>query len=114
VSRSQDLHCIARYFRSTRHLGQKPAVWAAEPEFAIGLSIDLEALFVNGAMVPAAEQGEIRMGDSIPEFRSRLGGTTSGDRGIFGLLRTARTVFTRSCRPATTALAESCQAENCK
>ena len=66
MSRSQDLHCIARYFRSTRHLGQKPAVWAAEPELAIGLSIDLEALFVNGAMVPAAEQGEIRERSRAP------------------------------------------------
>ncbi len=60
VSRSQDLHRIARYFRRTRDLGQKPAVWAAEPQFAVGLSIDLVALFVNGAVVPPTEQGEIR------------------------------------------------------
>jgi len=60
VSRSQDLHCIARYFRRTRDLGQKPAVRAAEPKLVVGLSIDLVALLVNGAVVPPTEQGEIR------------------------------------------------------
>ena len=55
VPRSQGVRCIARHFRSTRDIGQKPAIRAAEPELAIGLSIDLEALLVNGAMVPATE-----------------------------------------------------------
>jgi len=60
VSRSQDLHCIARYFRRTRDLGQKPAVRATEPKLAVGLSLELIALLVNGAVVPPTEQGEIR------------------------------------------------------
>src|SRR2546428_3596706 len=66
VPRSQELHCIARYFRRTRDIGQKPTVRSAEPELAIGLSIDLEALLVNGAVVPATEQGEIREGGGAP------------------------------------------------
>ena len=66
VPRSQDLHCIARYFRRTRDIGQQPPVRSAEPELAIGLSIDLEALLVNGAVVPATEQGEIREGGGAP------------------------------------------------
>jgi len=66
VSRSQDLHCIARYFRRTRDLGQKSAVRAAEPQFAVGLSIDLVALLVNGAVVPPTEQGEIRERGGAP------------------------------------------------
>ena len=60
VSRSQELHCIARYFRRTRDLGQKSAIRATEPKLAGGLSIDLVALLVNGAVVPPTEQGEIR------------------------------------------------------
>jgi hypothetical protein len=60
VPRSQDLHRIARYFRRTRDLGQKPAVRAAESKLAVGPSIELVALLVNGAVVPPTEQGEIR------------------------------------------------------
>jgi len=41
-------------------LRQEPAVGAPETERAIGLSLDLIALFVNSAMVPTTEQGEIR------------------------------------------------------
>src|SRR2546427_4132978 len=66
VPRSQDLHCIARYFRRTRDLGQKLAVRAAEPQLAVGLSIDLVALLVNGAVVPATEQGKIRERSRAP------------------------------------------------
>jgi hypothetical protein len=60
VSRSQDLHCIARYFRRTGDLGQKPAVRPVEPKLAVGLSLELVALLVNGAVVPPTEHGEIR------------------------------------------------------
>jgi len=60
MSRPQELHCIARYFRRTRDLGQKLAVRAAEAKLAVGLSIELVALLVNGAMVSATEQGKIR------------------------------------------------------
>ena len=60
VSRSQELHCIARYFRRTRDLGQKSAIRATEPKLAGGLSLELVARLVNGAVVPPTEQGEIR------------------------------------------------------
>src|SRR5437667_442334 len=60
VLRSQDVHGIAGHFRRRRDLGQRPAVRAAEPQLAVGLSIDLVALLVNGAVVPTTEQGEIR------------------------------------------------------
>jgi len=60
VSRSQELHCIARYFRRTRDLGQKSAIRATEPKLAVGLSLELVALLVNGAVVPPTEQGKIR------------------------------------------------------
>ena len=60
VSRPQELHCIARYFRRTRDLGQKSAIRATEPKLAVGLSLELVALLVNGAVVPTTEQGEIR------------------------------------------------------
>jgi hypothetical protein len=60
VLRSQDFHRIAEYLRSRRDLGQKPAVRPAEAKLAVGLSIELVALLVDGAMVPTTEQGQIR------------------------------------------------------
>jgi hypothetical protein len=60
VSRSQDFQCIARHFRRTRDLAQKPSVRATEQQLAVGPSLELVAFLVNGAMVPATEQGEIR------------------------------------------------------
>ena len=60
VPHSQDFHWIAGHVRSRRDLGQKPAVRAAESKLTVGLSIELVALLVNGAVVPATEQGEIR------------------------------------------------------
>jgi len=60
VPRSQDSSGIAGHLRSTRDLRQKLAVRAAEAKLAVGLSIELVALLVNGAMVAATEQGQIR------------------------------------------------------
>ena len=60
VPRSQDFHWIAGHFRKMRDLGQKPAVRAAELKLAVGLSITLVTLLVDGAVVPATEQGEVR------------------------------------------------------
>ena len=60
VSRSQDLNSITAHLGRTRDLGQEPAVRAAEPKLAVRLSIDLVALLVDGAMVAATEQREIR------------------------------------------------------
>src|SRR5207249_5750851 len=60
VPRSQDLYWIAGHRGRTRDLGQDPPVRAAEPKLTVGLAIDLVALFVNRAVVPATQQGEIR------------------------------------------------------
>ncbi len=66
VSRPQELHCIARYFRRTRDLGQKSAIRATEPKLAVRLSLELVALLVNGAVVAPTEQGEIRERGGAP------------------------------------------------
>ena len=60
VSRSEDLHGIAAHFRRRRNLGQKLAVRAAEPKLAARLSIELVTLLMDGAVMPATEQSEIR------------------------------------------------------
>jgi len=60
VPRPQDLSQIAAQLRRMRDLGQEPAVRAAEPKLAVGLSIDLVTLLVDGAMMAATEQREIR------------------------------------------------------
>jgi hypothetical protein len=60
VLRSQDLHAVPERLGRRGDLGQNPPVRAAEPKLAVGLSIDLVALLMNRAMVPATEQGEIR------------------------------------------------------
>jgi len=54
------LRGITIHFRSTRDLEQQPAVRAAEPKLAIGLSIDLITLLVHGSVVPTTEHGQIR------------------------------------------------------
>src|SRR6267142_1382400 len=60
VPRSEHFHGIAAHLRRMRDLGQDLAVWAAESKLAIRLSIELVSLLMDRAMVPAAEQGEIR------------------------------------------------------
>ena len=60
VPRSKNVHGIGRHFRRRRHLGQELTVRAAEPERAVDLTIELVALLVDGAVVPATEQSEIR------------------------------------------------------
>jgi hypothetical protein len=57
---SEDLHRISCYRCGSRHLGQRATVRASESQLAVRLSIDLVALFVDGAMVAATEHGEIR------------------------------------------------------
>jgi len=66
VPRSQDFHGIAEYLRGGRNLRQKLAVRSVEPKLAVGLSNELIALLVNGAMVPATEQGKIRERGGAP------------------------------------------------
>ncbi len=60
IPRSEDLHRIAAHLRRMRDLGQNLAVGAAETKLAIRLSIELVSLLMDGAMVAAAEQSEIR------------------------------------------------------
>jgi hypothetical protein len=60
VPRPEGLERIAEHGRRRRHLGQGPAVGPPEPERAVGLSIHLVALLVDGAVVSATQQGEIR------------------------------------------------------
>ena len=51
---------IGRHSGRRRDLRQEPPVRATEPKLAVWLSIELVALFVDRAVVPATEQGEIR------------------------------------------------------
>ncbi len=60
VARTQRVHGIARYRGRRRDLGQDLTVRATEAKLATRLSIELIAFFVNGAVMPATEQGEIR------------------------------------------------------
>src|SRR5206468_2622764 len=57
---AQRVHGIARYRGRRRDLRQDLTVRATEAKLAIGLSSELIAFFVNGAVMPATEQGEIR------------------------------------------------------
>jgi hypothetical protein len=43
-----------------RDIGKRSAVRAPEPERSVGLSIDLIALLVDRAVMPATEQGQVR------------------------------------------------------
>ena len=51
---------IAGQVASGGNLGQDASVGVSKPKLAIGLAIDLKALFVDGSVVSAAEQGKIR------------------------------------------------------
>ncbi len=60
VSLPQSLDRISRHSRRRRDLGQDAAVRPPELERAVGLAIEVIALLVNGAMMPATEDGEVR------------------------------------------------------
>ena len=66
VARSENLHGIVRHLRRRRQLGQNLAVRAAEAKRAVGLSLELVAPLVDGAVVPATEQGEVRERGGAP------------------------------------------------
>jgi len=55
VSRAENLDRIGGHRGRGRDLGEQPSVRPPELERAVGLSIDLIALFVNSAVVPAAQ-----------------------------------------------------------
>jgi len=60
VPRPEGLDGIGWRRSGRRHLGQEPPVRAAEPKLTVGLSIKPVALFMDRAVVPATEHGEIR------------------------------------------------------
>jgi hypothetical protein len=62
VPRSEDLDGIAGQLARGRHLGEELTARPPEAELATDVSIELVALLVDGAVVPAAEQGEVREG----------------------------------------------------
>ena len=57
---SEGLDWIGGHRRRRRDIGQGSAVRPPELERAVGLSIDMVALLVYRAMVPATEQREVR------------------------------------------------------
>jgi hypothetical protein len=60
VLRPKGLDRIGGHCGRGRDLGQEPAVRSPEPERAVRLSIDLVALLVHRAVMPATEQSEVR------------------------------------------------------
>ena len=60
VLRSHVVHGIIRQLWRRWRFGQWPAVRAPESQLAVGLAVDLVALLVNGAVVSATEQGQVR------------------------------------------------------
>jgi hypothetical protein len=60
VPRPEGLDGIGGDRSGRRHLRQEPPVGAAEAELSIGLSLHLEALLVDRAVVPATQQPQIR------------------------------------------------------
>jgi hypothetical protein len=60
VSLSKGCDRVSGHRSGRRDLGQDPAVWSMEPKRAVRLPIDPKTLFVDRAMVPATQQGEIR------------------------------------------------------
>ena len=60
VARLETLHRIGEHCGRRRHLGQRPTIGPSELERAVWVSIDVVALLVDGAVMAATEQGEIR------------------------------------------------------
>ena len=60
VLRAERLDRIGRHRGRGRDVGEQLAVRSTELKHAVGLSIDLIAFLVHRAVVPAAEQREIR------------------------------------------------------
>ena len=60
IPRSENPHGISAHLRSRWDLRQKPAIRTAEPKLAVRLSIELVAVLMNGAVMPATEKSEIR------------------------------------------------------
>ena len=60
VPRAEGRHRIGGHSNRWWHVGERPAIRSPELEGPVGPTLDLVALLVHRAMVPATEQGEIR------------------------------------------------------
>jgi hypothetical protein len=60
VTRAKRRDGISGHRGRRRHVGQRAAVRAPEPERPVGPARDLEALLVDGSVMPAAEERKIR------------------------------------------------------
>ena len=56
---AQDARRIVTDVGRRRHLGQRPTIRPSELQLAVRLTLDLEALFVDRAVVSAADEGEV-------------------------------------------------------
>jgi len=56
---AKTLDGIGRYWRGRRDLGQEPTVRSPEPEIAVRQPFDLVTFFVDRAVMPAAEKGQV-------------------------------------------------------
>src|SRR5439155_23844996 len=57
--RAHEFDWIGSHLGSRRDVGQRFAIRATEPEFAVGLAIDLIAFLMNRAMVLATEESQV-------------------------------------------------------
>ena len=57
---------IPRHRSRQRHLGQRAAVGSPEPERPVGPARDLKPLLVDSAVMPAAQQREVRQRGRAP------------------------------------------------
>jgi hypothetical protein len=60
VQRQRDFHGLIGNFRRWRELRQNPPIRAPKLKLAVGQSLDLISLLVDGAVMAAAEHGEVR------------------------------------------------------
>jgi hypothetical protein len=60
VPRSDGFHGIVGHLVRKWDFGENPPVRAAEPKLAVRLSIERVALLMDGAVMPATEQREVR------------------------------------------------------
>ncbi len=73
VLRYEGLDRIERHFGGRRNLGQEPAIRSAEAKLAIRLSIELIAVLVDRAMVPATRMVLCALADSAVALLVRVG-----------------------------------------
>src|SRR2546426_12774530 len=66
VCGTEGLDRIGRYAGRRRDVGQRSAMWTPELERAVRRSLDLIALLVDRAVVPATEQREVRQRGRAP------------------------------------------------